>query len=616
MASDFYTFGDLANERNTGSLRLFPYSALESVSGSTTCSYTLWAHFEDVELIGRVVPFELQAPRFKASIKKKNQSASDVEAEQAGVGPISSIAFQVSRAAKYFNPVPVLGDYSSKLAWASDIIGNSASVFGWSSPANLAPSVQVMRSRLYGSTNVNKADFAPPLSLQSDNQVDVLPGAFGTDKDELDISNFISIPTYLNTYTLSTSNLVNDIICDFQVTPKVGNLSVDSAHNRLDTGPLGYITRKFKYWRGGITYKFKIVKTEFHSGRVAVWFMPDRHNSFNAANTTQNSGYTNRTIIDLREHSEFTITVPYIHETPYLEYGYSTGRLKMGVIDKLVAPSTVPSDIHFIVEVSGAPDMEFSVPYCTPFAYPSTVTLQSPLNESHTCEIFTGNVGNMSDNKFQVSTASAAMGEKIINLRTLLKKYHSLGYSIEAKPSGNVIVIRPFSTDVVAPASPITRWNDLYGDLNGMFMYSRGGVRYKTIPDGTQSGNWVAYIGSVTPGNYAHPLAQQASGDDQPLSKDLMFSNYVFAAMDENSSMEFSFPQYNKAHSRLGIFHMTGASRLIDSRIPGASESVVRITQAVDTPADRDDISPAFLRAGADDVNFGLFVSIPPLYYT
>jgi hypothetical protein len=616
MASDFYVFGNLDNERDTGSLRLFPYSAMESVSGSTSCSYTLWAHFEDVELIGRVVPFELQAPRFKSSIKKKNQSASDVEAEQAGVGPISSLAFQVSRAAKYFNPVPVLGDYSSKLAWASDIIGNSASVFGWSAPANLAPSVQVMRSRLYGSTNVNKADFTPPLSLQSDNQVDVLPGAFGTDKDELDIANFISIPTYYNTYTLSSSNLVNDIILDIPVTPKIGNLSVDSAHNRLDTGPLGYISRKFKYWRGGIVYKFKIVKTEFHSGRVAVWFMPDQFNSFSAVNTTANSGYTNRTIIDLREHSEFTITVPYINETPYLENVFSTGRLKMGVIDKLVAPSTVPSNIQFIVEVSGAPDMEFSVPLCTPFVYPSTVTLQSPLNESHTCEIFTGNVGNMADTKFQVSTASAAIGEKIINLRTLLKKYHSLGYQIEAKPSGNTITIRPFSSDVVAPATAVTRWNDLYGDLNGMFMYSRGGVRYKSIPDGVQTGNWVAYTGYPSSGTYAQPLAQQATGDDQPLSRNLMASNYVFAAMDENSSIEFSFPQYNKSHSRLGILHMSGPTRNILGRNPGATEVVVVVTQAVDTPAARDDISPAFMRAGADDVNFGLFVSIPPLYYT
>jgi len=534
--------------------------------------------------------------------------------KKTGVGAISSVAFQISRAAKYFNPVPVLGDYTSKLAWASDIIGNSASVFGWSSPANLAPSVQVMRSRLYGSTNINKADFTPPLSLQSDNQVDVLPGAFGTDVDELDISHFVGIPTYHGTYAMTTSNLVNDIILDIPVTPRIGKISVDGVHNRLDTGPLGYINRKFKYWRGGIVYKFKIVKTEFHSGRVAIWFMPGSLASA-ATNSTENSGYTNRTIIDLREHSEFTITVPYIAETPYLEYNKNTGQLRMGIVDRLVAPSTVPSNIQFIIEVSGAPDMEFAVPYCTPFVYPETVTLQSPLNESHTCEIFTGNVGNMSDTKFQVSTASAAIGEKIINLRTLLKKYHSLGYSIDGKPSGNKIILRPFSSDVFAPAAPITRWNDLYGDLNGMFMYSRGGVRYKSIPDGVKTGNWVVRTGYPATGSYAYNYAQQAGTDTQPLSKTLMESNYVFAAMDENSSIEFSFPQYSKSHSRLGIFHMTGANRFTLRNQPGASEITAEITQAVDVPADRDDISPAFLRAGADDVNFGLFVSIPPLYY-
>lgn len=614
MAADFYMLNSTYNEA-VGMLRLFPYSVMESVSGSTSCSYTLWAHFEEVELIGRVVPFELQAPRFRSSIKKKNQNASELEAEKSGVGPISSVAFQISRAAKYFNPVPVLGDYSSKLAWASDIIGNSASVFGWSSPANLAPSVQVMRSRLYGATNVNKADYTPPMSLQSDNQVDVLPGAFGTDKDELDISNFVSIPTYYNKFTMDTSDLVNDIIADIKVTPVIGNLSVDGVHNRLDTGPMGYLSRKFTYWRGGITYKFKIVKTEFHSGRIAVWFMPDKNNSV-AANNTVNSSYTNRTIIDLREHSEFTITVPYIHETPYMDYNYSTGRLKMGIIDKLVAPSTVPSAIHFIVEISGAPDLEFAVPLTTPFVYPSSVTLQSPLSESHTCEIFSGNVGNMSDTKFQVSTASAAIGEKIINLRTLLKKYHPLGFNIDAKPSGSTIILRPFSTDVVPPGTNTTAWNDLYGDLNGMFMFSRGGVRFKSVPDATISGNWVAYMSYIHGGTYASPLAQNSSADTQPLSKELNSGNYVFAPMDQNSSIEFTIPQYNKTHSRTGIKHMSGSSRSILGREPGATQTVVRITEAIDSPGSRGTISPVFLRAGADDVNFGLFVSIPPLYYT
>jgi len=82
MAADFYVFKNLLSDQRVGSLRLFPYSPMESLSGSTSCSYTLWAHFEDVELIGRVVPFELQAPRFKSSTKKKNQTASDVEAKK------------------------------------------------------------------------------------------------------------------------------------------------------------------------------------------------------------------------------------------------------------------------------------------------------------------------------------------------------------------------------------------------------------------------------------------------------------------------------------------------------------------------------------------------------
>lgn len=625
---DYYPLAAMTDPNQFGSfgvLRLFPYYALESVAGPNTASYTLWGHFEDVELIGAAMPQDLQfQSNFQSKTTRKNKSIA--EAESVGVGPISSMAFKVSRAAKFFNPVPLLGNYSDSLAWASDIVGNAASVFGWSAPANMAPVTQVARRALPFATNVNKVDNSSPLSLDTTNQVEVMPGFGGTNSDELDIPTFVGRPFYNYGFSfpkLATAgaNLKTWNVCpmDDISSRTVGGITL------FDMGPCQYMCYKFTYWRGSMKYKFKVVKTEFHSGRISVTFTPFASKTVQVLYNSLGVDFVQRDIIDIREHSEFEITVPYISTTPYrptdiLQQGFSMGVMSIDVVDPLIAPDTVPSDIRFLVEMSMCEDAEFAGVPNGLFVPAGEIEFQSAFqSQNQTCSILSKTIGNTTPGVCQIDTAKAAVGEKITNLRLLLKKFYPI-IPLESIGVGKYLRVFPFCYPYLHRTGvPITTSSipDFMGELGSMFLFSRGGVRIKYIPNVDVDNVCVIMEATKNSGTNSQIISTGSStigGTTGNLGYITSKSNYVFAKSRENF-VEVQVPQYMYIHSRNSVDDAIGNFNYAQTNAVGSlvSPFTISFTEAKFNESDRADLNGAVFRGASDDFNFSYFVSIPPM---
>lgn len=620
-----------------GALRIFPYVRLTSGSGSLTAKYTLWGHFEDIELVGQTIPVERQSNSMK-------------ETKSKDAGPVESMSLKVKKAAGFLSKVPILSTYAQPVEWVADIVSKTANVFGWSAPANLDKQYRIETSFMSYATNIDAIDKTNPLSNSVRNAVQVLPGEAMTDADELSIVHMAGRYAWQDTFTWADTNAEESLLAQYAVglyPLEVPRTHLQAGYLLSDLTPAQWIGKRFEMYRGSVKMKFKIVKTNFHSGRISLDFNPEARNYTSPAMLDAVSPYLYRQIVDIREINEFEIVIPYISHNPYIgTYGTGTnwfGRLEIRVIDPLVAPATVSNQISIIMEHAMCEDIEFAGRSNKIVRIFEDYELQSNsivLGDSEIVE--------------QNDTSAVSIGEKIINLRTLLKRYEPAPFEVDG--IGEIGVnFRPFNYGRVHCYLPfaISRYTtgatknivpDFYSELGSIFCYSRGGVRIKAIPregvawrDGTlittpMTQNTFVTLGSalfsadiersalaegwsifvptnVTPNKWYNTQTQTSA------------FNYSLIQNSRDRCIEIQLPQWMRQHSRNNATHQASTDNTYDSNIlDEASKSYLYFYQS---PIIGHDIytSPHFIldiwRCGADDANFSGFVSIPPMevYY-
>jgi hypothetical protein len=602
---------------NWGTAQLFPYSPLVSPTGSATAPFMLFIHFEDVELITATVP---QSGRMMA-----RKSKSEKEAESQKIGPIQSTLIKVSNAASLFKPVPMISAYAGGLSWLADIGANAASVFGWSKPRNMAAQVKVVRETASGIYHTDVSDVGQSLSLVSRNAVDVLPGFSSTDVDEMDFSFVATIPAWLRTETWSTTDVTGTALFSINTEPLAGRSDrvVTGGVIVTDYSPLSFVTDYFMTWRGSLVYTIKFVKTEFHSGRLAIVFYPSDLNTGTAATSFALSPYAHREIVDIRECNEVTFTVPYISSSPYRSTqsgSANTGVLVVYVVNPLSAPSSVSSSVKMLVEIAGGSDIEFAIPRLNTNAPAMNVTPESgAMKTADVCRIEDTTIGCSATTDDKARNAAACIGEKVSSFRSLLKSTACLT-PISEIAGDKFLTIRPFYASVfyngLVNPYPL-QVGDLFSTLTGIYALSRGGVRLKVLTDTSVSNKYpsiatLAHLshGDATTSTAVWTATATANGGATNIMN--RFNGQPLTIMNNGSNYisEFAVPQYNRYHSRATFDNMVNPNiatstaettfadkNLVTFFIPG----VTTIAQ------------PQVFRGGSDDVNFGVFVSIPPM---
>lgn len=609
-----------------GMLLVNPYVPLASVTGNLTAAYTVYCHFEDVQLVSATVP---QSPRL-AFTKKSKKSESEVEQDSVNIGPVSSALIKVRDAANIFSNVPLISSYASSVSWFSDIAANAAKVFGWSKPVVLAPSTRVTQNYLPYFANTDATDLSFPLSYSSTNSVGTACGFSGTDVDEMSIPFLASIPVWMATQSWATETTmpVDTLILNTDVSPSAGMFStVVNTATFFHFSPLQYLTQFFSYWRGSIVYKLKFVKTEFHSGRLSVTFNPYNSLVFGTVTPTlADSPFIHRQIIDIREANEFTFVIPYVADSPYRSTTLSDpgeiGTFTIRVLDPLVAPSTVSQTVSIIIEKHAGPDMELAVPRINNFNYFTGITPQSGSafssveQGSTVCSNLNTTIGNSVVQSDGNVNSLHCIGEKILNLRSLLKIPQALSF-VSVTPAANYLNIIPYiitagRVNGVTNTSPVVN-SDNYSRLACCYLYSRGGVRLKfldnsavTIPQpiavvlDTRTVTGTTFRSNGIVWNSAN-AASTTNATDR--------SNMPVVVYRSGYSGEVQIPQYHRYHSRLNSY-CVGANGLPYSADSVGFSPQIAVTRKTIPNAIVDCIP---YRSISDDGNFGGFLSVPPM---
>jgi hypothetical protein len=400
-----------------GTIDLVQYAALRSANGVTTAgvNIVIYAWAEDFELTALTSQAVLQSRR-----------------EYAGNGQISGPASSIAGFASQLKTVPVIGSFAKATEMAASTVGNIASIFGFTNVPNVKD-VEPMKSVAFHT--LASSEISEPinkLSLQPKQEISV-DGSYAGDPyaDQLHITNFCQRESFLCGSLWTTAYAEDTILFTSCVAPFLYEKSTGTNYRVFHT-PMSYAAKLFTYWRGDIIFRVKVIKTQYHRGRINICW---------DAGCTQGNlmpGYGNpnvqNLVFDLEETDEVEVRVPYMQAFPFQEMadgpdesqkkwwdngtspgftGYSNntsnGTFQVRVINRLTAPEA-SSDVDILIFVRAADNIEFAGP--SQIDKFTTMALQSSR-----VKVF----------DFGTSTSDPAVydeifGEKIISFRQLLHR--------------------------------------------------------------------------------------------------------------------------------------------------------------------------------------------------
>jgi hypothetical protein len=310
--------------------------------------------------------------------------------------------------------------------------------------------------------NTNVDDTAIKLSYDVKQELTIDPRVNGVgSEDEMEIRSIAMRESYLCQFPWSVTAGPEDLLWNSVVTPNLYDETTTGGEYHLT--PAAHVALPFKYWRGSMEFRFQIVASNFHKGRLAISFDPYFHESYE-----YNTQYTH--IVDIASDKDFTVKVGWGSPLAYLlcrdpennsfpwsttqltspNYLYNNGFIAVRVLNELTSPnSTINNDVSVNVFVKMCDDFEVAVPtdnykYYSYFADNSAAELKAQSGTEDEA-----NAEDTAEPSVPVSSLVAAemaacldpsdmmtrvhFGEEVTSIRSLMKRYEM--YGIHAPPS-------------------------------------------------------------------------------------------------------------------------------------------------------------------------------------
>nr|UDL13970.1 MAG: polyprotein [Xiangshan picorna-like virus 4] len=134
--------------------------------------------------------------------------------------------------------------------------------------------------------------------------------------------------------------------------------------------PTGVVSSNFMYWRGSLEFKFDIIASPYHTGRLIVGYIPGVTSDKDV--TYQQLKSSPYVVYDLQDSNSFTFTVPYVSYRPWWMRRFTGNYVDAQVVAPsslfvfvqvpLVPMEAVTAELDINVYMRGASNFEVSIP--------------------------------------------------------------------------------------------------------------------------------------------------------------------------------------------------------------------------------------------------------------
>jgi len=470
-----------------GQVFLSVFAKLKSgAAGETDVGYSLYMHFEDFELAAPLLP--------QSSVSKKKYSAKVVSRSEHSVlsgGVISKGLGLAAQVAEGVSSVPTLGPVTQPASWVFRGLGALASHFGWSK-ANIEELVTpVMRSQNRCAAVSDGVDSSVPLALINSNRTTVTSVNSITDEDEMSFEFLKRVCTVYKTATWNTTDTNGTLLQSLEMDPaqfrEVGTKTVSTHTMTYGVGPpVYYLSNVMSAYRGSIRLTIKFAKTEFHTGRLQIVYLPVDTTFITTTPTITNSTLALREIVDLKEGNEFTLHIPYLQAASYRSCGTTMGVVYITVLNELRCPETVAQNIDYLIYAAGGDDFEFQANLNNGYndfttTYANVVRVVSP--QMDVKQVIDKPIGNAIIDTGNLQYAQQSYGECFASVKQLIQRMSWVYFrSTSVGTSTSNVGFYPFTVGVVslnASTGVIDSPNvggDMLSFIANMYRFYHGGM--------------------------------------------------------------------------------------------------------------------------------------------
>jgi hypothetical protein len=431
---------------NIGSLMLHSIVNIVCLSANPSpITVSMYAWMEDVELI---------APT------SRNAYGLVPQGDEYGKTPLSDTATNLSDAIGAFDKVPVIGPYARATSMAVGAGATIARALGYSKPCILDQPKVMKQVPLGNMTNYNSEDPSVRMTMDAKQELTIDPRTVGLKRvDEMDIGYLCNKESIYSYFTWSINDPPNAMIWSSALTPKMFYVDPPALGvSAISTTPSGWICTNFKFWRGSLKFRFQVVRSMYHTGRLRVVFDPTLIPSNLWTNHQDNLVHS--WIVDLSETEDMVVECGWVQRTNYLPIhrdridlfnilddpvlngpsvtssGTANGAISVHIVTPLVIPNSAltDTDVRVIVSVSSS-DMEFAVPSedglklltYMPKLTPQGLELISQGEVMQSEDVVEPEAGPAHVSLYTPApidpTTQVFFGERIVSLRQLLKRY-------------------------------------------------------------------------------------------------------------------------------------------------------------------------------------------------
>lgn len=348
-----------------GRVHIISLNQLRHAGGaSDKATITVFAWLEEVQL------------NMLTSVDMPLQPQSGSEIDEANAkGIVSGPATTVAKFAATMAEVPVIGPFAMATSQAATMTAGVAKLMGYSRPSVTKDPEPFKPAAISSLATTTTPDGVQKLTIDDKQELSIDPAIAGIGSgDPLNIHQIAKRESYLTTFPWDMGKPPETMLWNSLVNPT--NWAVDGSAIYLPA--LAMAAMPFKYWTGSLKFRFQIVCSAFHKGRIKVVYDP------NYIDTNEyNVNYIE--IIDIAEKQDFTIEIgngqnrslltSLLPGGDSLTEAYSAtsplgalqkqgnGVLSMYIVNELTTPdSSADHDIAVNVYVSAGDDFEVFVP--------------------------------------------------------------------------------------------------------------------------------------------------------------------------------------------------------------------------------------------------------------
>jgi hypothetical protein len=327
------------------------------------------------------------------------------------------------------------------------------------------------------------------------------PETFGTTIDEMSLDHLFSIWNYDSRYNWTTSQPVGGSFVSRPVCPNPEALnSLRAVGTYYNVTTLDYCSMKASFWTGSIEYKIQVIASEYHTGKLFVGM----HYGITSPNLSSVDDLTSQSglYIDLGAGThEYIVSIPYISSKQMLrvpngiealsnQLNFCTGYWTLTIINPLVAPAGVSTNVDINIYKRGGPD------YAVHYYGANNSTIVPADHDPGTPSLRIHDVSEAQSGKtyyLSPSTPSAKVyptGERIDNISDIIKRYARFTNEYGTMVSGLVSVGYDISAILFTPAIDLSttavspyayRQSGLISYYSAMYRAHRGSWRFKTF---------------------------------------------------------------------------------------------------------------------------------------